>query len=59
MHILFFNPQGNFDQGDSHLTEHPDFGSQLVYVKEIAMAMADAGHRVDIVTPPYRRPRMA
>ena len=50
MHILFFNPQGNFDQGDSHLTEHPDFGGQLVYVKEIAMAMADAGHKVDIVT---------
>ncbi len=50
MHILFFNPQGNFDQEDSHLTEHPDFGGQLVYVKEVAMAMADAGHKVDIVT---------
>lgn len=50
MHILFFNPQGNFDEGDSHLTEHPDFGGQLVYVKEVAMAMVDAGHTVDIVT---------
>jgi sucrose-phosphate synthase len=50
MHILFFNPQGNFDQDDSHLTEHQDFGGQLVYVKEVAMAMADAGHSVDIVT---------
>jgi sucrose-phosphate synthase len=50
MHILFFNPQGNFNEGDSHLTEHPDFGGQLVYVKEIAMAMVDAGHKVDIVT---------
>jgi len=50
MHILFFNPQGNFDEGDSHLTEHPDFGGQLVYVKEVAMAMVEAGHRVDIVT---------
>lgn len=50
MHILFFNPQGNFDEGDSHLTEHPDFGGQLVYVKEVAMAMVDAGHKVDIVT---------
>jgi sucrose-phosphate synthase len=50
MHILFFNPQGNFDPEDSHLTEHPDFGGQLVYVKELAMAMADAGHQVDIVT---------
>jgi sucrose-phosphate synthase len=50
MHILFFNPQGNFDEGDSYLTEHPDFGGQLIYVKEVAMAMADAGHQVDIVT---------
>ena len=50
MHILFFNPQGNFDNFNSHLTEHPDFGGQLIYVKEVAMAMADAGHRVDIVT---------
>ncbi len=50
MHILFFNPQGNFDNADSYLTEHPDFGGQLVYVKEVAMAMVEAGHRVDIVT---------
>jgi len=50
MHVLFFNPQGNFNQGDAHLTEHPDFGGQLVYVKEVSMAMVDAGHRVDIVT---------
>ena len=50
MHILFFNPQGNFDPADSYLAEHPDFGGQLVYVKEVAMAMVEAGHRVDIVT---------
>lgn len=50
MHVLFFNPQGNFDEADSYLTEHPDFGGQLVYVKELAMAMVEAGHRVDIVT---------
>ncbi|MDH3792641.1 MAG: glycosyltransferase, partial [Rhodospirillales bacterium] len=50
MHIVFLNPQGNFDASDSHLTEHPDFGGQLVYVKELAMAMAEMGHRVDIVT---------
>jgi len=50
MHILFFNPQGNFDPADSYLTEHPDFGGQLVYVKELTMAMVEAGHRVDIVT---------
>ncbi len=50
MHISFLNPQGNFDPADSYLTEHPDFGGQLVYVKEVALAMTAAGHRVDIVT---------
>ena len=50
MHVIFINPQGNFDARDSYLTEHPDFGGQLVYVKEVAMAMAKLGHRVDIVT---------
>jgi len=50
MHILFLNPQGNFDSADSHLAEHPDFGGQLIYVKEVARAMVAAGHRVDIVT---------
>jgi len=50
MYIAFLNPQGNFDQSDSFWTEHPDFGGQLVYVKEIAIAMAKLGHKVDIIT---------
>jgi sucrose-phosphate synthase len=50
MHVIFLNPQGNFDSSDSHLTEHPDFGGQLVYVKEVAQAMVAAGHRADILT---------
>ena len=50
MHIVFLNPQGNFDAKDSYLTEHPDFGGQLVYVKEVAQALVDLGHKVDIVT---------
>ncbi len=50
MHIAFLNPQGNFDPQDSYWTEHPDFGGQLVYVKQVALAMAEAGHRVDILT---------
>ncbi|GAK60559.1 sucrose-phosphate synthase [Candidatus Vecturithrix granuli] len=50
MRVLFVNPQGNFDQQDSHLTEHPDFGGQLVYVKEVSMALAQLGVDVDIVT---------
>jgi len=50
MHIIFVNPQGNFDNNDSYWTMHPDFGGQLVYVKEIAIAMANLGHKVDIIT---------
>lgn len=50
MQIAFLNPQGNFDNKDSYWTEHPDFGGQLVYVKELAVAMAKQGHRVDILT---------
>jgi sucrose-phosphate synthase len=29
---------------------HPDFGGQLVYVKEIAIALGKSGHQVDIFT---------
>ncbi len=50
MHIAFLNPQGNFDAADSHLTAHPDFGGQLVYVKQVALALAAAGHQVEVVT---------
>ncbi len=50
MRIAFLNPQGNFDPLDSYLTEHPDFGGQLVYVKELSLAMAQMGIDVDIVT---------
>ena len=50
MHIAFLNPQGNFDAADSHWTEHPDFGGQLVYVKEVALALARQEIKVDILT---------
>jgi len=50
MHIAFLNPQGNFDPKDSYWTEHPDFGGQLVYVKQVALAMGELGHNVDILT---------
>ena len=50
MHIAMLNPQGNFDPKDSYWTAHPDFGGQLVYVKQIALAMGELGHKVDIVT---------
>ncbi len=50
MHIAFLNPQGNFDPDDSYWAEHPDFGGQLVYVKEVASELARMGHRVDILT---------
>lgn len=50
MHIVFLNPQGNFDKKDSYWTMHPDFGGQLVYVKEVASEMSKLGHKVDIIT---------
>ena len=50
MHVAFLNPQGNFDPNDSYWTEHPDFGGQLVYVKQVALTMGQKGHRVDILT---------
>lgn len=50
MYIAFLNPQGNFDKSDSFWTEHPDFGGQLVYVKELALAMGKLGHKIDIFT---------
>jgi sucrose-phosphate synthase len=50
MNIAFLNPQGNFDPRDSYWTEHPDFGGQLVYVKQVALAMGTKGHKVDILT---------
>lgn len=49
MHIGFLNPQGNFDPADSYWTEHPDFGGQLVYVKQVAIALGEMGHSVDIL----------
>lgn len=50
MRIAFVNPQGNFDRHDSCLTEHPDFGGQLVYVKEVALALGRLGVQVDVLT---------
>ncbi|MBW4627100.1 MAG: glycosyltransferase [Brasilonema octagenarum HA4186-MV1] len=50
MHIGFVNPQGNFDSSSSYISEHPDFGGQLIYVKQVAIALAQKGHKVDILT---------
>ena len=50
MHIAFLNPQGNFDPQDRYWTQHPDFGGQLVYVKQVANALVAQGHQVDILT---------
>jgi sucrose-phosphate synthase len=50
LRIAFLNPQGNFDPTDRGWTEHPDFGGQLVYVKEVALALGRQGHLVDILT---------
>jgi len=56
MRIAFLNPQGNFDPEDSYWTEHPDFGGQLVYVKQVALAMGELGHQVDILTRQIKDP---
>ena len=50
MRLGFLNPQGNFDRTDAYLTEHPDFGGQLVYVKELALALGRLGVAVDVIT---------
>jgi sucrose-phosphate synthase len=50
MHVAFLNPQGNFDPADSYGAGHPDFGGQLVYVKELSLALAELSVQVDIVT---------
>ncbi|HOO31651.1 MAG TPA: glycosyltransferase [Thermotogota bacterium] len=50
MRVAFLNPQGNFDPHDSYWTQHPDFGGQLVYVKEIACAMSELGVKTDIIS---------
>ncbi len=50
MHIAFLNAHGNFDPQDRYWTAHPDFGGQLVYVKEVSLALGAMGHYVDIVT---------
>jgi sucrose-phosphate synthase len=57
MRVAFLNPQGNFDPADSYWTAHPDFGGQLVYVKELALALAELGVQVDIVTRCVRDPK--
>ncbi|MGI8909334.1 MAG: glycosyltransferase [Rubrobacteraceae bacterium] len=50
MRIAFVNPQGNFDPANSHLAAHPDFGGQLVYVREVSRALGRMGHQADILT---------
>ncbi len=50
MKIACLNPQGNFDPTNFGLTAHPDFGGQLVYVKELSQALGRLGHSVDILT---------
>ncbi|BBJ28576.1 glycosyltransferase [Athalassotoga saccharophila] len=57
MRVIFVNPQGNFDSKDSRLSSHPDFGGQIVYVKEVAIAMERMGIDVDIVTRRIKDPQ--
>jgi sucrose-phosphate synthase len=56
MLVACLNPQGNFDPGDFGWTQHPDFGGQLVYVKEMSLALGRLGHQVDIITRRIKDP---
>ena len=56
IHIAFLNIHGNFDPQDCYWTAHPDFGGQLIYVKEVSLALGRMGHRVDIITRRIRDP---
>lgn len=54
-HVIFLNPQGGFTfQTGGNWPKHPDFGGQIVYVREVAEAMARGGAKVDIVTRLYQ-----
>ncbi|HET7269796.1 MAG TPA: glycosyltransferase [Rubrobacter sp.] len=57
MRVAFLNPQGNFDPQNSYLAAHPDFGGQLVYVREIARTLGEMGHHADILTRKIVDPR--
>src|SRR3712207_9341110 len=50
MRLAFVNPKANSDPADSYRTAHPDFGGQLVYVREVALQLAAMGHQADILT---------
>ena len=50
MRVAFVNPQGNFDPDNHYLASHPDFGGQLVYVREVAQMLGTMGHHADILT---------
>jgi sucrose-phosphate synthase len=57
MHITFLNIHGNFDPQDRYWTAHPDFGGQLVYVKEVTLALGHMGHKIDIITRRIKDPQ--
>src|SRR4028118_954688 len=59
MRVAFVNPQGNFDPRNSYLASHPDFGGQLVYVREVARVLEKTGHQADIPTRRVPAPRRA
>ncbi|KAK7006348.1 glycosyltransferase family 1 protein [Favolaschia claudopus] len=51
LRIAFLNPQGNFDSNNTGIGEHPDFGGQLIYVRELSQCLAKRhGVDIDIIT---------
>lgn len=50
LRVALLNPQGNFDADNTGLGDHADFGGQLIYVRELGLALARQGFQVDIIT---------
>ena len=57
--VALLNPQGNFSKHFCGLNTHPDMGGQIVYVAELAKAMAGRGVNVAIAARRYKDPRFA
>ncbi|KAM0794136.1 hypothetical protein BDR22DRAFT_895435 [Usnea florida] len=57
--VALLNPQGNFGKYYCGLNTHPDMGGQIVYVAELAKAMARRGVDVVIAARRYKDARFS
>ncbi|MEL7005734.1 MAG: glycosyltransferase, partial [Bacteroidota bacterium] len=54
MRVAILNPQANFSKVEKGWPQKPDFGGQLIYVRELANALSKLNVRVDIITRKFR-----